>query len=77
MLFPDCRYSSVSPFADRVKISVGSNPWSSVAAHHNIARICERHAVAVTRWSGPSRWAPTAVDRARRIASDIVAELQG
>src|SRR5688500_9146781 len=40
----DARYAvAVLATGKRVKISVGSNPWSKVPRTHNIAAICERY----------------------------------
>jgi hypothetical protein len=43
-LQPDVRYSVTTLMAgNKVKISVGSNPWSKVPRTHNIAAICEKY----------------------------------
>jgi hypothetical protein len=76
-LYPECTYSvGVSHSSFRSKISVGSNPWAPRPRTHDLARICERyggggHAV-VAAISLP----PEALDEARRIAEEIVEELQ-
>jgi hypothetical protein len=78
MLFPDCRYTvGLTRSPTRVKISIGSNPWSSQPRTHNIARICERHGGGGHPVVGAISLAADQVERARRIAADIVAELQG
>ncbi len=76
-LFPQARYSvGLSLGSARAKISVGSNPWSTVPRTHHIARICERYgggghpvvgAVSVPRDDLP---------RARQIQQEIIKELQ-
>ena len=76
-LHPECTYSvGVSHSSFRSKISVGSNPWAPRPRTHDLAKICERyggggHAV-VAAISLP----PEALSDARRIAADIVEELQ-
>lgn len=77
-LFPEARYSvGVSLSPSRAKVSVGSNPWSPKPREHNLARICERYGggghAAVAAISFP----PDQLQLARRVASEIVAELRG
>ncbi len=76
-LFPDCLYSvSVCPSSFRTKISVGSNPWKSAAAYHNLATICERYGGGGHPRVGAVSLEPGSLEKARRIAQEIVAELQ-
>jgi hypothetical protein len=76
-LFPDCVYSvSVCPSNFRTKISVGSNPWKSAAAFHNLATICERYGGGGHPRVGAVSLEPGALDKAIKIAHEIVAELQ-
>ncbi|MBI2815907.1 MAG: phosphoesterase [Acidobacteria bacterium] len=76
-LFPDCLYSvSVCPSSFRTKISVGSNPWKKPAAFHNLATICERYGGGGHPRVGAVSLAPGSLDEARKIAQEIVAELQ-
>jgi hypothetical protein len=76
-LFPDSTYTvSVSPSSFRTKISVGSNPWTPVEPKHNLASICERYGGGGHARVGAISLAPGELDRARKIAADIVAELQ-
>lgn len=76
-LHPECTYSvGVSHSTFRAKISVGSNPWAPRPRTHDLAKICERyggggHAV-VAAISLP----PESLSDARKIAADIVKELQ-
>lgn len=43
-LHPDATYVVVvNRFRDRVKLSVGSNPWRAEARRHDISAICESH----------------------------------
>lgn len=76
MLYPDCRYTvGLTRSPARVKISVGSNPWSTVARKHNLAAICERHGGGGHPVVGAISLAADQVERARAIAAEIVAEL--
>src|SRR5215470_7020277 len=76
MLFPDCRYVvGLTRSPARVKISVGSNPWSREARSHNLAAICERYGGGGHPVVGAVSLGPDQVDRARAIAADIVHEL--
>jgi hypothetical protein len=78
MLFPGCRYTvGLTRGPARVKISVGSNPWSGVARAHNIAAICERHGGGGHPVVGAISLGANDVERARRIAHEIVGELGG
>jgi hypothetical protein len=77
MLHPECRYTvGLTRSATRVKISVGSNPWSPEPRRHNIAAICERYGGGGHPVVGAISLSADAVEKARRIAADIVAELQ-
>ena len=77
-LFPDCLYCvSVCPSSFRTKISVGSNPWKTPSQAHNLATICERYGGGGHPRVGAVSLEPGDLDKARRIAKDIVAELQG
>ena len=77
-LFPTARYAvSVTGDEKRAKVSVGSNPWSSVPRAHDISRICERyggggHAVVGAVSLGPERLLD-----ARRVAREIAETLRG
>jgi hypothetical protein len=76
-LFPSSTYTvSVSPSSFRTKISVGSNPWTPVEPKHNLASICERYGGGGHARVGAISLAPGELDQARKIASDIVAELK-
>ncbi len=76
MLFPSCRYTvGLTRGAARVKISVGSNPWSSVPRTHNIAEICERHGGGGHPVVGAISLGPGDEARARELAREIAAEL--
>jgi hypothetical protein len=75
--YPTARYA-VAIFATgkRVKISVGSNPWSPVPRTHNIAAICERYGGGGHPVVGAISVPAGEIERARTIAREITAELQ-
>jgi hypothetical protein len=76
-LFPDSTYTvSVSPSSFRTKISVGSNPWAPVAPNHNLATICERYGGGGHARVGAISLEPGAIEKARAVAAEIVAELK-
>jgi hypothetical protein len=78
MLYPDCRYTvGLTRSPTRVKISVGSNPWSPVPRAHDIARICERHGGGGHPVVGAISLGAKDDERAREIAREIAAELGG
>ena len=77
-LYPQTRYSvTLLKINNKIKIGVGSNPWSPVARSHNIAGICERYGggghpvVGAVSLSGAD---PVA---GRKVAAEIVALLKG
>lgn len=77
MLFPECRYTvGLTRSPSRVKISVGSNPWSPVPRMHNIAEICERHGGGGHPVVGAISLGADQLERAREIAHEIVDELR-
>jgi hypothetical protein len=76
-LHPKATYSigvSLSPF--RAKISVGSNPWAPCPRTHDLAKICERYGGGGHAVVAAISLAPESIDEARRIAEDIMQELQ-
>ena len=76
-LFPDSVYTvSVSPSRFRTKISVGSNPWAPEEPRHNLATICERYGGGGHARVGAISLEPGALERARIVAAEIVAELK-
>jgi hypothetical protein len=76
-LHPDARYTvALSRYPERVKISVGSNPWSRPQGH-NIAAICERYGGGGHPVVGAISLPPAEVDRAREIAARVRDELAG
>jgi hypothetical protein len=76
-LFPDCRYTvGVSLSETRAKVSVGSNPWSSVPRRHDLASICERYGGGGHAVVGAISLAPAEIERARAAALEIAEELR-
>lgn len=76
-LFPDARYSVTLTEGARAKISVGCNPWSPVPRTHEINKICERYGGGGHPVVGAVSVPKAELARAREIAAEIVAELQG
>lgn len=76
-LYPDSTYTvSVLTASFRTKISVGSNPWVP-EVNHNLATICERYGGGGHPRVGAISFPREAVAEARRVAAEIVQELQG
>jgi hypothetical protein len=76
-LFPDAMYTvSVSVASFRTKVSVGSNPWAPRPLLHNLASICERYGGGGHPRVGAISFNKGAHDEARRVAQEIVTELQ-
>jgi hypothetical protein len=75
-LYPDARYTVGLTAAARIKISVGSNPWSKTPRTHRINEICERYGGGGHPVVGAVSVPRAELDRARKIAAEIVAELQ-
>jgi hypothetical protein len=76
-LFPSAIYTvSVSPSSFRTKISVGSNPWAPEEPKHNLATICERYGGGGHARVGAISFEPGALEKARAVAAEIVAELK-
>jgi hypothetical protein len=76
-LFPEATYCvGVSLSSFRAKISVGSNPWGPHQRTQNLAALCERHGGGGHPVVGAISFAPEEVQKARRIAQEIVEELR-
>ncbi len=76
-LFPQARYTvSVMKTPGRAKISVGSNPWARETRTHDLARLCERYGGGGHPVVGAVSYPPEELEKARRTAREIVAELQ-
>jgi hypothetical protein len=76
-LHPDSIYSiGVSKSSFRVKVSVGSNPWSKRPPTVNLARICERYGGGGHARVGAISFEVTQGDAAHKAALEIVEELR-
>jgi hypothetical protein len=76
-LFPEARYSVGLTAPGRLKISVGSSPWSKVPRTHDISAICGRYGGGGHPVVGAVSVPRDQLARARQIYAEIVAELQG
>ena len=75
-LFPKAQYTiGLVHGDDRVRITVGYNPWSKSARTHNIAAICERFGGGGHPFVGGVTLPGNKLDQGRRIAVTIRAEL--
>lgn len=75
-LFPTGVYSvALSRSSERIKISVGSNPWNSTPKLANLASICERYGGGGHAKVAAISLPPGDSARARQIAHEIVQEL--
>jgi hypothetical protein len=76
-LHPDSVYSiGLSKSSFRVKVSVGSNPWSKLEPAVNLAKICERYGGGGHARVGAISFDVTQGDAARKAALEIVEELR-
>lgn len=76
-LHPESIYTvGLSKSSFRVKISVGSNPWTPAKNMANLARICERYGGGGHARVGAISFPPGEWDTARRAAAEIQDELQ-
>jgi hypothetical protein len=76
-LHPDSIYSiGVSKSSFRVKVSVGSNPWSKRPPTVNLARVCERYGGGGHARVGAISFDVTKVKEAHEAALEIVEELR-
>jgi hypothetical protein len=76
-LCPEVTYSvSVSLSSFRSKVSVGSNPWAPRPRTHDLAAICERYGGGGHAVVAAISLAPEELESARKIAAEIVEELQ-
>ena len=77
-LFPEAQYTvGLLRTPDRVKISVGSNPWSPVPRRHNIAALCERYGGGGHPVVGAVSLGPDEVVRGRQVAREVCEALRG
>jgi hypothetical protein len=76
-LHRDSVYSvGLSSSSFRVKVSVGSNPWTDRQNMVNLAKICERYGGGGHARVGAISFPPDKGDLARKAAAEIVAELR-
>ena len=76
-LHPKCIYSvGLSKSSFRVKVSVGSNPWSRAENMVNLAKICERYGGGGHARVGAISFDVSQAEAARAAAKEIVDELR-
>ena len=77
LLFPQCRYSvGVSASATRAKVSVGSNPWKEGSADKNLASLAEEFGGGGHPRVAAISFDPADLERARRVARELVERLR-
>ncbi len=79
-LHPEATYVvGLSKSSYRVKISVGTNPWTTIPAKDlmNIATICERYGGGGHARVGAVSYGPDQEEAARDAAGEIIGELRG
>jgi hypothetical protein len=75
--YPQTTYNvALTRSPSRVKISVGSNPWSPRPRLHNIAEICERYGGGGHAVVGAVSLAPDEIEKGRKYMQEIIDELQ-
>jgi len=76
-LYPTSVYSvGLSSSSFRVKVAVGSNPWTKETHMLNLAKICERYGGGGHARVGAISFPPDRGDDARKAAAEIVRELR-
>jgi hypothetical protein len=76
-LHPESVYSvGLSSSSFRVKVAVGSNPWTKQQNMVNLAKICERYGGGGHARVGAISFSPDKGDAARKAAAEIVQELR-
>ena len=76
-LHPESVYSvGLSSSSFRVKVAVGSNPWTAKTNMVNLAKICERYGGGGHARVGAISFPPDQVTEARKAAAEIVNELR-
>jgi hypothetical protein len=76
-LYPDSIYNvGLSKSSFRVKVSVGSNPWSRREPAVNLAKVCERYGGGGHARVGAISFDVTQNETARKAAAEIVDELR-
>lgn len=76
LLYPEARYTvSVTRSPDRVKVSVGFNPWSKAERQHDLSKLCERFGGGGHPVVGAVTLAAGELEHAREVARLIRDEL--
>src|SRR5204862_5016546 len=76
-LHPESVYSvGLSKSTFRTKVSVGSNPWSTIAPTVNLAKVCERYGGGGHARVGAISFDVSQHDAATKAAQEIVEELR-
>ena len=76
-LFPDAVYCvGLSSSKERIKIAVGSNPWSNAPKTANLASICERYGGGGHPKVAAISLPPADLEQAREVAANILDELR-
>jgi hypothetical protein len=76
-LYPESVYNvGLSKSSFRVKVSVGSNPWSKAERLVNLAKVCERYGGGGHARVGAISFDVSQAEAARETASEIVEELR-
>jgi hypothetical protein len=76
-LFPSALYCvGLSSSKERIKIAVGSNPWSTAPKAANLASICERYGGGGHPKVAAISLPPLDLEGARKVAAQIVHELR-
>ncbi|MHB8877237.1 MAG: hypothetical protein ACYC8T_26360 [Myxococcaceae bacterium] len=77
-LYPEARYTVwVGRGAKRSKISIGSNPWRPELRAHDLSKIAERYGGGGHPVVAAVSFKADELDKARKAAAEVVAELRG
>ena len=77
-MFPTAAYTvNVSSSGSRAKVSIGSNPWARPAQAHNLSKIAEKYGGGGHPVVAAISFKPDEVEKAKRVAKEIVETLQG
>ena len=77
-LYPHAQYTVwVGRSGQRAKVSIGSNPWNQSGRRHDLARIAERYGGGGHPVVAAISFRPEELERARKAAGEITAELRG
>jgi hypothetical protein len=77
MLHPEARYSvSVIASPTRAKVSIGSNPWNSASAEHNLATLAEQYGGGGHPRVSAISFEPEDIERALHVAKEIAEKLR-